>query len=78
MKLLTTELLYRPKEQVIMMEYIPYIKQMILADSKAKTVKTRSKRKRLYLPLSEESVDVLTSNRPLLDEVRTYFFKVYG
>ncbi|CAO3617087.1 unnamed protein product [Mucor hiemalis] len=69
-KLLTPELLYRPKEQMIMMEYIPYIQQMILASSKDKTVKTRSKRKRLYLPLPEESVETLTVNRPLMDETK--------
>lgn len=77
-KLLTERLSYQPNEQTIMMEYIPYIQQMISANSKTKAVKTRSKRKRLYLPLSDESVNILTFDRPIIDEVSLFFFHCFG
>lgn len=76
-RLSTPEMIYQPNENIMMMDYIPYIQQMISANSKAKAVKTRSKRKRLYLPLSDDSVQVLSCNRPLVDEVCTedlFFF----
>lgn len=62
-------MMYQPNEGMIIMDYVSYIRQMISVDSKTKSVKTRSKRKRLYLPLSEENVNTLTRNRPLIDEV---------
>jgi hypothetical protein len=68
-KLLTGRLTLLPNEHIIMMEYIPFIQQMISADSKTKAVKTRSKRKRLYLPLNDEQVNILTFDRPIVDEV---------
>lgn len=64
-------MIYQPNENIVMMDYIPYIQQMISANSKANAGKTRSKRKRLYLPLSDDNEDVLTYNRPLIDEVCT-------
>lgn len=77
-RLSTPEMIYQPNENIMMMDYIPYIQQMISANSKAKAVKTRSKRKRLYLPLSDDSVQVLSCNRPLVDEVCTEdFFFLY-
>lgn len=70
-RLLVPRMVYQPNEYVVMMDYVPYVQQMISAHSKAKAVKTRSKRKRLYLPLSDDNVDILTHNRSLVDEVCT-------
>lgn len=71
-------MIYQPNENVIIMEYVSYIRQMISADSKAKAVKTRSKRKRLYLPLNEDDVNRLICNKSLIDEVRTQSRKFYS
>lgn len=73
-------MMYQPNEYILMMDYIPYIQQMISANSRANAGKTRSKRKRLYLPLSDDNVEVLTDSRSLLDEVctkRDMLFSVY-
>jgi hypothetical protein len=60
-------------ENLLMMEYIPYIQSMIKQPDDTprdpKQRQTRSKRKRLYLPLSDEQADMLTRNRKVIDEV---------
>lgn len=60
---------YQPNESIIMMEYIPYIQQMTVPLDKPSKSRTRSKRKRLHLPLSQDSVATLSNHRPLIDEV---------
>ncbi|EPB83396.1 hypothetical protein HMPREF1544_09871 [Mucor circinelloides 1006PhL] len=60
---------YQPNESIIMMEYIPYIQQMTVPLDEPSKSRTRSKRKRLHLPLSQDSVATLTNHRPLIDEV---------
>lgn len=68
-KLLSIQLMYQPNEYLIMMEYIPYIKQMITANDIKNSKSTRSKRKRLYLPLSDDAIQILTCHKPIIDEV---------
>ncbi|KAI8885096.1 P-loop containing nucleoside triphosphate hydrolase protein [Backusella circina FSU 941] len=71
-KLLPTSMLYNLNADTLMMEYIPYIQSMIEqpedATRDAKRRQTRSKRKRLYLPLNDEQADALTRKRTVMDE----------
>lgn len=69
-KLLPTSLIYQPNEETIMMDYIPRIQMMISTNADQKSGRsTRSKRKRLYLPLNEDCVDTLIKDKSFIDEV---------
>lgn len=71
-KILPLRMMYR--HDVIMTEYIPAIRLMLdpvrtgVLDSRSR--QTRSKRKRIHLPLDDDSVNILTEPKELVDEVR--------
>jgi hypothetical protein len=67
-KILPASTLYNLDENLLMMEYIPYIQSMIQQPGDPKQRQTRSKRKRLYLPLSDNQADMLKRNRKVIDE----------
>ncbi|CEP06795.1 hypothetical protein [Parasitella parasitica] len=60
---------YQPNEQTIMMEYVPYIQQMAVPVDKHHKSRTRSKRKRIHLPLDQDALATLTNPKPPIDEV---------
>ncbi|GAN06884.1 hypothetical protein MAM1_0140d06374 [Mucor ambiguus] len=68
--LLPVRLQHQPQESVVMMEYIPYIQQMIMPVDKPSKSRTRSKRKRLHLPLSSDAVTTLSNQRAPIDETQ--------
>jgi hypothetical protein len=67
-KLLPISYIYQPYTTLLTLDYIPHIQAMLYYDHKNKS-KTRSKRRRLYLPLNQEAVASLTSHGRLVDEV---------
>lgn len=75
-KILPLRMMYR--HDVIMTEYIPAIRLMLdpvrtgVLDSRSR--QTRSKRKRIHLPLDDDSVNILTEPKELVDEVRKNTF----
>ncbi|KAK4521593.1 uncharacterized protein ATC70_004122 [Mucor velutinosus] len=70
--LLPTRQQHLPQESVVMMEYIPYIQQMIVPVDKPSKSRTRSKRKRLHLPLSSDAVATLSNRRVPIDETQLH------
>lgn len=58
-----------PQESMVMMEYIPYIQQMMVPVDNPSESRTRSKRKRRHLPLSSDAVATLSNHRAPIDEV---------
>ncbi|CAO3630402.1 unnamed protein product [Mucor fragilis] len=59
-----------PQESMVMMEYIPYIQQMMVPVDKPSESRTRSKRKRRHLPLSSDAVATLSNHRAPIDETQ--------
>ncbi|KAI8639612.1 hypothetical protein BD408DRAFT_421007 [Parasitella parasitica] len=68
----------QPNEQIIMMEYVPYIQQMIVPIDKPSKSRTRSKRKRVHLPLNEEALMTLSNPKPPTDETQIHIQLLYN
>ncbi|KAI8364050.1 P-loop containing nucleoside triphosphate hydrolase protein [Blakeslea trispora] len=58
-------------DQMLMMEYIPHIQMMMASESPKENHRiraTRSKRKKTHLSLSEEAIESLNQNKPIIDK----------
>ncbi|KAI7901554.1 uncharacterized protein BX663DRAFT_513265 [Cokeromyces recurvatus] len=67
-KLLSPRMIYQPNEYNLTMDYIPHIQLMLTFNHDIQGRSTRTKRKRLHLPLSEDCIHVLSTYKPLVDE----------
>lgn len=70
-KLLPISYVYHPYTEILTSEYIPHIQMMLYYDHQNKS-KTRSKRRKLYLPLNEEAINHLTTQETIVDEVSSF------
>ncbi|KAL9555138.1 hypothetical protein MBANPS3_002503 [Mucor bainieri] len=63
---------HQPQGNIVMTEYVPFIQQMMGPVEKPSKSRTRSKRKRLHLPLSSDAVATLGNQRVPIDETQLH------